>query len=262
MNRINCWNDTLQRANNILKEPPQSIKIKYDSNFIYNKKYEKSNIKLFDIDAIDCCLTYASNNETLDKTLILNLADDNFPGGCVALGSGAQEEALFRRTNYCRSLKIEFYPLKKDEIVYSPGISVIKTDEKSGWQLIQNPPKISFIACPGIRNPDVITNENGEQRLNNEDIEILKNKIKTIVQCAAKYNYETIIFGALGCGAWKNPVKHVAEIFKEVLNELDGVILNYYFAIMSTTSDNYIVRNRDNKRNSIDIFNEVFIKKI
>ena len=253
LQRIDCWNNTLN-ISKILESPPKSIKIKYDSNFNYNKKYEKTNIKFFDMDSIDCCLVHSS------KALVLNLADDNFPGGCVAMGSGAQEEALFRRTNYCSSLKIELYPIRNNEVIYSPQISVIKKNENTGWQLLDlnNLPKISFIACPGIKYPDIIEVDN-EKKLNENDTEILKNKIKTIIQTAIKFNYDTIIFGALGCGAWKNPIKHVAEIFKEVLQIYDGSILNFYFAIMNTTDENYIVRNRNkDSRKTIDIFKSVF----
>ena len=158
--RIDCWNDTLNISNS-LPLPPPSLKIKYDNSFNYPKIYEKSNIFFFDMDAIDCCLTHAPN------ALVLNLADDIFPGGCVSMGSGAQEEALFRRTNYCISLKSELYPIKKDEIIYSPKISVIKTNEKTGWKMldINNPPKISFIACPGIKYPETII-VNDEIQLN------------------------------------------------------------------------------------------------
>jgi uncharacterized protein (TIGR02452 family) len=254
--RINCWNDTLNKSN-LLPTPPTSLKIKFDNNnTYYNKKYEKSNIHFFDMDAIDCCLQYSPN------ALVLNLADDNFPGGCVSMGSGAQEEALFRRTNYCKSLKIDLYPIKNDEVIYSPDISVIKTNENSGWKLLNmnNLPKISFIACPGIKHPDTIT-INNEIKLNNNDVEILQNKISTIIQTAIKFNYDTIIFGALGCGAWKNPTKHVAEIFKEILEKYDGYILNYYFAIMSTTHNNYIVRDHNKNGKTIDVFTDVFYNK-
>lgn len=149
--RIDCWNDTLNISNYLIQSPPPSLKIKYDGNFSCIKKYAKSNIKFFDMDSIDCCLQFARD------ALVLNLSDDNFPGGCVAMGSGAQEEALFRRTNYCNSLKIEFYPIRNDEIIYSPGISLIKTSENTGWKLLDlnNPTKISFIACPGIKYPEI-----------------------------------------------------------------------------------------------------------
>lgn len=252
--RIDCWNDTLNISNFLLPLPPPSLKIKYDNNLKYYKICRKSNIKFFNMDAIDCCLMHAPN------ALVLNLADDNFPGGCVAMGSGAQEEALFRRTNYCSSLKIDLYPIRNDEIIYSPDISVIKTNESTGWKLldINRLTKISFIACPGIKFPETI-NVNDEIKLKETDVDILKNKIITIIQTAIKFKYETIIFGALGCGAWKNPAKHVAQIFKEVLNNYDGVILNYYFAILNTTNENYIIRNHNkDSRKNIDIFEEVF----
>lgn len=251
--RINCWNHTLSITKH-LPSPPPSIKLTYDNDFVYEKKYPKSNIVFFDMDSIDCCLIYAPN------ALILNLADENFPGGCVSNGSGAQEESLFRRTNYHASLKIELYPLANDEVVYSPQISLIKTSESDGWKLLDPNKlnKISFIACPGIRQPSVI-NINGEQRLNDNDVQILKNKIKTIIQTAVKFDHKTVILSALGCGAFRNPIKHVAEIFKSVLTEYDGVVLNYYFAIMTTSNNNYIVKTYSTEtKKTIDIFKEVF----
>ena len=240
--RIDCWKHTLQLSHSLSKPPP-SLKIRYDKKYKYYKKYEKSNIDFFDMDSIDCCLLHSPN------ALVLNLADDLFPGGCVDIGSGAQEESLFRRTNYCASLNIELYPIKKDEIIYSPEISVIKKGEHSSWELM-NLNKISFIACPGIKYPETIRN----QRLNKKDTKILKRKIKLMIQTAIRFNYDTIIFGALGCGAWRNPIEHVAEIFREVLQKLDGVLLNFYFAIMTTNT------NKDNKK-TIDIFKDVFNHK-
>jgi uncharacterized protein (TIGR02452 family) len=252
--RVDCWKNTLHISTYLLPLPPPSLKIKYADTFPTSKRYEKSNIKFFDMDAIDCCLVHAPN------ALVLNLADDNFPGGCVSVGSGAQEEALFRRTNYCSSLKIELYPIQKDEIIYSPNISVIKTNEKKEWKLvdIHSCPKVSFIACPGIRYPDTIIVDN-EIQLQESDVDILQKKIITIIQTAITFKYETIVFGALGCGAWRNPSKHVAQIMKEVLGDYDGCVPNFYFAIMNTTDENYIVRNHNKDPiKTIDIFKAVF----
>jgi uncharacterized protein (TIGR02452 family) len=247
--RINCWKDTLHKSKNLSLHSP-SVKIKYDNNLVknYNKKYENSNINFYDMDAIDCCLLHAPN------ALVLNLADENYPGGSVDVGSGAQEEALFRRTNYCSSLNVELYPIRNDEVIYSPGISVIKTNEQTEWDLldINNLPKISFIACPGIAYPETII-VNDEKKLNKTDVKILKMKIVTIIQTAIKFNHDTIIFGALGCGAWRNPVKHIAQIFKQILHIYDGCVLNFYFAILSTPNKNKIVGEKN-----VDIFKNVF----
>jgi len=215
-----------------------------------------THIEFFDMDAIDCCLTHAPN------ALVLNLADDVFPGGCVAMGSGAQEESLFRRTNYCCTLTSDMYPIKPNEAIYSPDVSVFKTSERTGWEMLDMDPlpKISFIACPAIKYPATIVME-GETRLNETDVDTLKRKIETILQTAIHFGHDTIIFGAMGCGAWRCPAKHVAQIFKEVLTEYDHCAQNYYFAIMNTTDDNYIVRDRSNNKGpvkTIDIFRDVF----
>jgi len=256
--RIDCWNDTLNISNNLLYSPPPSSKYEFDYKFVINKICENSNIDFFNMDAIDCCLEHSPN------ALVLNLADNFNPGGIVQMGSGAQEESLFRRTNYCRSLKTEFYPLINDELIYSPGISVIKTSERTGWKSLytnnnnNNLPKIAFVACPGIHNPRIIW-VGGEKRLIESDVVMLKQKIRTIIQTAVKCKHETIILGALGCGAWKNPPKHVAEIFKDVLYEYNGAIVNFYFAILTTRNENenYSVCE---SQTTIDIFRDVFDK--
>ena len=69
-----------------------------------------------------------------------------------------------------------------------------------------------------------------------------------------------MILGALGCGAWRNPIKHVAEIFQELLlGELAGCIPRYYFAIPTTDDRNSIMRNRYKAtERTIDIFKSVF----
>ena len=128
--RLTCWADT-QKIAATISEPLPATKIKYDPHIMPLKTCAKSEIKFFDMDSIDCALAHAPD------AVILNLADDNFPGGCVALGAGAQEEAIFRRTNYCSSLKIpqpnnNLYPIRDGEAIYSPEISVIKTTEADG----------------------------------------------------------------------------------------------------------------------------------
>jgi uncharacterized protein (TIGR02452 family) len=92
------------------------------------------------------------------------------------------------------------------------------------------------------------------------DVILLKNKIKLIIHTALDNGNDTIIFGAMGCGAWENPRRHVAEIFKEVLlSEYNGVLLNYYFAILSTKSDlDVLCDYNETIHSSFDIFSEVF----
>ena len=276
--RIECWEDTLYMSQLLEKSIPASIsvKVRYDPDFTYEKQCDHSYIYFVNKDSIDCCLEHAP------KALVVNLADDNFAGGCVAQGSGAQEESLFRRTNYVSSLKQELYPILADEAIYSPDVLVLKTNESSGWELL-NPghthgkieewshglPRIAFIACPGIKYPETLsmplTDASGNEteamgeRLQEADVDILKKKIKTILQTAIRQGHDSVILGAMGCGAWRNPIDHVAEIFKSVLREWDGCLSHIYFAILHTTDDNYIVRRfNSEKKKTIDIFKQVF----
>ena len=264
MDRIECWNDTRRLCEEKRLYPnKQSVKLQYDENYELVKQCEKSTIKFMNMDAIKCAILHCVN----ENPLVLNLADDNFAGGCIESGSGAQEESLFRRTNYYLTLVQKLYPIRKDEAIYSPEVKVVKTTEQSGWKVIPDGlwPELAFIACPGVKYPDLIYrhNEDGtenEKVLNENDTEMLKTKIKLIIQIANKYGHKTVVLGALGCGAWKNPPKYVAEIFKEVLEEYDGYVENYVFAILNTRSDTQVVRNfeTEGRLPTCEVFKKVF----
>ena len=240
--RIDCWNDTKKYTFPV----PPSVKLEY-ANEPFKKKHSSSNIYFFDQDAIECAWR-------CENPLVLNLADDIFAGGCVDNGSGAQEESLFRRTNLFETLKQSFYPIEDNQAIYSPGVTVFKDTEANDWKLYPKPKKLCFIACPGIKYPRHVVNG----RLQDSDVERLKMKIKLIIQVAQKYKHDTIIFGAMGCGAWRNPVPHVAEIFRDVLRECDGVVRNYVFAIMTTNENSYITRVHGREAKTIDIFKDLF----
>ena len=252
--RIDCWLNTQEICKMI--DPPSipSVKVIY-KNEPFTRKYEKSTIRFYNMDCVDLGLSMIHLNP-----LILNLSDDAFAGGWVSSGSGAQEESIFRRTNYFQSLLQNMYPILPNEAIYSPKISVIKKSEKENWEIIPTDEiqKLDFLAIPGLKYPDTVV-VNNEKRLLDKNVEILKKKIKLIIQIAVDNNIDTIILGALGGGAWFTPRKHLAEVFKDVLEECDGIILNYYFAIMTTNSDSYIIKdhNKDNIA-TIDIFTEVF----
>jgi len=75
-----------------------------------------------------------------------------------------------------------------------------------------------MIAVAGMNSPKLV-NENGEARIAPELVEGVKNKIRTIFCIAVDQGQTNLVLGALGCGAFHNPPKHVAELFAEVLCE-------------------------------------------
>ena len=60
-------------------------------------------------DTLDATLRLLASG-VCTRPLVLNMADDVRPGGCVAAGGGMQEESLFRRTNLRAHLLPSLYP--------------------------------------------------------------------------------------------------------------------------------------------------------
>jgi uncharacterized protein (TIGR02452 family) len=249
MKNIDCWEDTKQRSTAI-PPPPPSIKHEYDPNFQYPRNTTSSNIEVHNMDTLDCAFLY-------NKPLVLNLADDVIPGGWVNVGSSAQEESLFRRANYHLSLVKPLYPILDTQAIYSPSITVLKG---SDLEPIEPFRQFDFIACPGIKYPFLDEDDAFEE----EDRTALEIKIELIIQLAITYEHDTIIFGAMGCGAWQNPPKEVAHIFERVLNKYDGCVSNYIFAIL----DNEMVKDNDmdedddecEKESNYEIFKRILYK--
>jgi len=47
----------------------------------------------------------------------------------------------------------------------------------------------------------------------------VKRKIQAILNIAQKHGHRVLVLGPFGCGAFRNPAKNIAELFKEVLAE-------------------------------------------
>jgi uncharacterized protein (TIGR02452 family) len=239
MKRVDCWIDTKTICEtNKYPCPNISVCETYNKEFVLPKSNTSSTILFHNMDTIDCAIMY-------DKPLVLNMSDDEYAGGWVNMGSGAQEESLFRRSNYHLTLTQDFYPISDNECIYSSNVSIVKSAEKDGWKLLDKPFTLDFVACPALKYPYV----DDDNCLLEEDIELLETKIKMIIQVAVKYNHNTIVFGAMGCGAWQNPPREVAKIFRKVLMEYDGVIQRYVFAIYDSGNEEI---------SNFEVFQEVF----
>jgi uncharacterized protein (TIGR02452 family) len=180
------------------------------------------------------CLEYACKVSKIEADVcVLNMASRRNPGGGVINGADAQEEYLFRCTDYYRSLYqytsyAHEYGLNQSQYqypldvnfggIFSPDVTVFRSTEETGYALIEHPWKMNFIAVPGMNRPKTILRGN-EERIAFDLIPGIKNKMRTIFRIAIDNGMKTLLLGALGCGAFKNPPKHTAELFQEVLAE-------------------------------------------
>lgn len=164
---------------------------------------------------------------------ILNMASRQNPGG-VTKGAGAQEETIFRRTNIFRSLyqfasyagqygihkSVYQYPLDRNfGGIYTPSVTIFRTNEKNGYKLMKRPREIAFISVAGMNRPKLKPDGMIEDFL----VEPIKNKIRTILRIGLEQGHDSLVLGALGCGAFCNPPRHIAGLFNEVLNENEFV---------------------------------------
>ena len=245
--RIRIWKDTKEYCNQSTIRPSQTLK--YTNNEIHPlpKRFMLTKLSVVNQDCIECGLEHKFHNP-----LVLNLADDTFPGGAVELGSGAQEESIFRRTNIHKSLNISFYPLKEDECLYTPEVHVLKNEDGTYKEHIDI---LSFISMAGIRIPPLISGH-----LNAQDYDRLKTKFHTILRVAFSHNHQTIIMGAIGCGAWKNPPDDVARCFMEVFREgeYDGCFREIVFAVLEVPNGSYMIRSHNrSKKTNYEIFKSI-----
>lgn len=180
------------------------------------------------------CLAVAEEEQ--DNPLVLNMANLHTPGGGVEGGAGAQEEHLFRSSNYLLSLysfddKLskaygiprakQSYPLHETYgAIYSPKVTVFRGREKEGYPLLDQPYKASFIALPALYGPSLAKNKKGLYEMGEADQLLTKEKIRTLFKVAKKHNHHSLILSAMGCGAFCNPPHQVATLFREVLQEI------------------------------------------
>lgn len=179
---------------------------------------------------------YVENIDTLEKAktmgqrvAVLNMASFSNPGGGVARGSRAQEEELCRRTNLLLSLYLfhedlysevgyescdekYHYPIPALGGIYTPDVTVFR--DKDDYEYLNNPFKIAVISVPGVKYPTV---DPGTGLMSDKDAKFAKLKIMSILRIAQVHNKTKLVLGALGCGAFKCPPKHMALLFKEVL---------------------------------------------
>lgn len=242
--RMNCWQDTVARAA-LLDPPPPAEKRRYDPASQPHPSIECQHDPasqphrrgvtggeppvVEETDCLECALRL---RESGLNPAVLSLADPHMPGGSVPLGTAAQEESIFRRTNLHLSLSNTMYPLKPDEVVYSPGITVFK--DAAGVPFDRPLERcLAVITCPGLREPDCrVDLRTGERRLRPPDVTRLRAKIRAVLQAASAHGHDSIVLGALGCGRGRCPPWHVAQVFHEVLAELGGAFRHVAFAIM------------------------------
>lgn len=246
INKIDVWNDTVTQCNDgklAGLEVIPSIKIRSLVVATY-PRYPDTQIYVLNMDSADAAIDCVRKGY---RPLLLNMADDQTPGGLVDVGNPAQEECLFRRSNYFKTLTKEFYPLENTDIVFSPQVCFFKDNDESEYQEYQTGVGVDCIACPAIRNPKIdirtVVDEEPESFFEEIDMrDLMKEKARMIFQVGYAYGHDVLVLGAHGCGSWNGPANEIADIYYELLDEYKGCFRAVIFAISGLKSEgNYTI---------------------
>lgn len=212
------------------------------------------------VENIDCLLAAEKLQKDGYNPAVLNMANRSTPGGGVCSGAGAQEENICRRSilyptllQFKNKLSSEAYPMDRNfGGIYSPNILVVRAEECRGYAWLEEPFTTSFISVAGINRPSLTL----EGRLTPHMIVGTKNKIRTIFRIGLRHKHDSLVLGALGCGAFRNPPDHIAELFKEVMDEAE--FKNKFKRIVFAIIEDHNSHHRHNPRGNFIPFQECF----
>ena len=174
------------------------------------------------------------------KVCVHNFASASNPGGGVKNGANAQEECLCRCSNLYLCLKMpklwdDFYlphrtarnPLHNDDIIYTPGVRIIKSDTATPKLLPESQWfNVDIITCaaPNLRERPGNSYNPGDGSVpvkitDKALLQLHEKRLRKILDVAYIKGNEIVILGAFGCGAFSNNPYVVATAAKNVIKD-------------------------------------------
>ena len=212
---------------------------------------------------VDCIIATRDLVEQGFNPAVLNMASLYHPGGGVLQGSGAQEEELCRRSTLAISLyqfslpggrygdladmvrvkrRAERYPMDNTYGgIYSPDITFFRATQEEGYALLDETFSAAVISVASLNyNPKHGHNQLDNGNIPEADKPILREKIRTILRIGALKGHDSLVLGALGCGAFCTPPAQMARLFHQVIDEQEfqGRFRKILFAIIDGPSSN------------------------
>jgi uncharacterized protein (TIGR02452 family) len=256
--------DTLFTLSSITKHANmanlQAVQAKYEQQITVVKK-----------DSFEVAAEYARNGE---KVALLSFAGQETPGGgALEIGSYGLEEELCYRSDIVGFMQQQFneqlqigsgnddkilYPVY-DHLIHTPDVTLFRKSAKHSYELMEAPIKMGILTCGvphNMMSPPLNGVGTGDIRYQREgDDKAIRIRIMNVLKTAYDQNYETVILGAIGCGAYKNPPQVVAKICKEVIDTyFAGAFKNIVFAII----DDHHCGHDHNPEGNFKPFQELF----
>lgn len=192
--------------------------------------------------------SFIAGQEMISRGLnpsVANAANKDTPGGGAAGGAQAQEEELCKRATVYKGLLPELYPMKDDELIYNPGVSVFM--HPSTYSFMKEPFKVAVITQAYISLYERFTDLN-EPEKSPEYQKITRDKIEAHLRLSAAQGHDSAVLAAAGCGAFSKgrpgPVSRVvAPLFREVIEQkFPGVFKEITFGILVSDPNSTLLK--------------------
>jgi len=176
------------------------------------------------------------------KVIALNMANQYNPGGGFIRGRLAQEEALCFRTALYSQLDKKEYEGPKGFGEFTASIQlnvpVLRKGMDDGFSFLKPEERwgINFVSAAAY-DRHKLPKEEQKAPLSPEQYAGTYTKVNAILAAAAHAGADTVVLGALGCGAFSNPPDQVSTVFRDVIRRFAGVFEYVYFAILAAPTD-------------------------
>lgn len=176
-------------------------------------------------------------NHQKGKVCVLNFASYKNPGGMFLRGSKAQEECLCHEsflynvlselddyyTSHFQTLNRSLYT---NDALYTPNIRFFRDNKNCLADVIT-------CAAPNYKAASKYHNVSKF-----ENLSVLKDRTRFVLDVASEEQVDTLILGAWGCGVFGQDPTEVAECFMNKLKKHQD-IENVVFAVIDKNSENY-----------------------
>ena len=243
----------------VVYTPPQIVRVSHGSSANSSEKSTKFTVK--DEDCLEAAFDMRKKDSSLNP-VVLNMANAYTPGGGVENGARAQEESIFRRSDYALGLcptkttnknfqetmqqeyqrhncnHKERYYIAPGNIVYTPEVQVFRNSDLS---FKEAPETVAIIAAAAVYltgNAATKAKQGETPYLQYEDD--MSNRIRAILRCAIHKDHNAIVLSAFGCGAFHNNPVTVAKLFDDIFKEPEfkNVFQHVCFAIIDDHNSN------------------------
>ena len=178
---------------------------------------------------------------------VLNMANAHVPGGAYVEGAVAQEENMFRRTDCHFSVSEAEYDRQADR--YRPEMTRLISGLDGRVYLDVEEPRVCIRgpedrSAPDLGYPWLPDSEvfpfyelrsaaqdlRGGRRFDEADA---RRRIAAQLDTLMDHGVRHAVLGASGCGAFRNPTRRVAELYREEIERRRGWFRVLVFAIFS-----------------------------